>query len=761
MKSNEKGIVLFFLLMFAWLMVYPHLMQLLGLERAPRKPRPAAQAPVDLAGDRKAGDGIPAAKAAPGERVQAGPDQGAGPAEAKSRRADEDAAPKATVALAKESDLVLGALQGQDPSGYRLRVQLQQKGAGIESVASSQYDAEFEEGRPRKRPLLFIKRDPVWPPSLALTFSLGEGAKQVEDPVPEDAEAETRIPKEVLAAAEDLLDSKLWEVVSDDQGRIVRPVSGTDRITKKPVDGQEAVFRTTAGNGVVVTKTFRLFKNADGLELEISLLSPDKERSVIYNLLGPHGIPIEGEWYTSTYRDLAFGQVSRGSTEIVTYSAYDVASATKPVENTKLPLRFVGIENQYFATLLEPDPPPTGEGDRWDSTTTALVLHKDKDALQKADIGVRISSKRISLGPNQNVVHRYVVFAGPKTADALRAYGADGLASYRKNQWIPFASDLARYVITPTLGLTYQVTARSAQLLGLKQGNYGLAIILLTVLVRGLMFPLGRKQALSAQKMQELQPRMKEIQEKYKNEKEKLTQETLALYKRHGVNPVSGCVPALIQLPIFVGLWQALNTSVPLRHATFLWIRDLAAPDMLFRFPVELPFLGKWFNLLPFVVVGLMLFQTKLFSPPATTPEAELQQKTMKYMMVFMGFMFYKVPSGLGIYFITSSLWAIGERLLLPKVTAARAAAEAGAATVEAGRAGGAGGLNGDGDGARATKGAAASDGAKPKLPGKLTQFWERVLDEARKDSTYRKMMEDHEQKGRDKGKPRAKPRKR
>ena len=184
------------------------------------------------------------------------------------------------------------------------------------------------------------------------------------------------------------------------------------------------------------------------------------------------------------------------------------------------------------------------------------------------------------------------------------------------------------------------------------------------------MFPLGRKQALAAQKMQSLQPHLKELQEKYKDDKEKLTKETFALYKRHGVNPIGGCLPALIQLPIFVGLWQALNTSVPLRHATFLWIRDLAAPDMMFHFPVrDSRSLGKWFNLLPFLVVGLMLVQTKLFSPPATTPEAEQQQKMMKYMMVFMGVMFYKVPSGLGIYFITSSLWAIGERLLLPKVT--------------------------------------------------------------------------------------------
>ncbi len=195
------------------------------------------------------------------------------------------------------------------------------------------------------------------------------------------------------------------------------------------------------------------------------------------------------------------------------------------------------------------------------------------------------------------------------------------------------------------------------------------------MLVRLIMFPLSRKQAISAKKMQDLQPLLKEIQQKYKDDKEKQTKETMALYSRNGVNPVGGCLPALIQLPIFVGLWQALNTSVQLRHASFLYIQDLAAPDMLFPFPWgETPWLGHYFNLLPLLVVGLMLVQTKLFSPPATTPEAEMQQKMMKYMMVFMAVMFYKVPSGLGIYFITSSLWQICERLLLPKRAAAHAA---------------------------------------------------------------------------------------
>src|SRR5262249_50296816 len=152
----------------------------------------------------------------------------------------------------------------------------------------------------------------------------------------------------------------------------------------------------------------------------------------------------------------------------------------------------------------------------------------------------------------------------PKTAEALAPYGAGELASFHKNQWfgIPGAVWMATVVITPLLDVMYNFTARVARLFGGTHGNYGLAIILLTLTVRLMMFPIGRKQAIAAKKMQDLQPYLKEIQEKHKDDKEQQTRETWNLYKKHKVNPLGGCLPALIQLPIFVGLWQALNNSV-------------------------------------------------------------------------------------------------------------------------------------------------------------------------------------------------------
>jgi YidC/Oxa1 family membrane protein insertase len=543
------------------------------------------------------------------------------------------------------------------------------------------------------------------------------------------------------------LEGAVWEVLRDEQGRAARPIpAGAPNEAEET--GSTVVFRTTVGQPeVVITKTYRLMKKADGFEVELRFESPVEDRSLVYKLLGPHGIPIEGEWYTSTYRDVFFAQV--GSKDIVTRSAYDITKKSEPFQT--LPLKFAGIENQYFAVFLQPYPLPSTAEDRWDSEAIAAVVPPVPAEAAKADVTVEVTSKPIQLGPNVPVVHTYKVFAGPKTPEALAPYGAEDLASYRKNQWfgIPGAAWMASVVITPLLGVMYNVTAWVGRLVGGTRGNYGVAIILLTLTVRLLMFPIGRKQAMAAKKMQDLQPYLKEIQDKFKEDKEQQTRETWNLYKKHKVNPLGGCLPALLQLPIFVGLWQALNNSVHLRHASFLWIENLAAPDMLFRMPVTVPVLGDYFNVLPFLVVALMLVQTKLFSPPATTPEMEQQQKMMKWMMIFMAFMFYKVPSGLGIYFITSSLWQIGERLLLPKVTHVPPAAAGGSDT---GGPGGGGKKGGPGGG----------NGSPARPPGKFAQFWEKILEEAAKNPTHRNLaageQEPDRDKGRDPGKPRARP---
>ena len=677
--SSDKRLVFTLVLTIVSVYGIQFAMERAGLIKPPAPEAPAEVAPAEVA----------KAKAKPADAATA--PQGELPDDVFAREGEKKVEPavasapvkpaSSTPALARPSELVLGADDDEAPTAYRLRLQLDQKGAAVAQATSARYDAEFdpsaarEPGRKPRLKLIDELPGTLAPGSLALTV---QSMPKANRPLKADAEDAATAPPRVEAP----LDQEVWEVVREKPDapavrRITKPVTSVGPDAKGVIEGQEIAFRIKAADpSVEVIKTFRLWKGEDGFEVKLTFASTSDDSKFTYKLYGPHGIPIEGEWYTSTFRDIFFGVTKGTSTEIMTHASTDVVKYKDDpaaLRVSALPLKLAGVEDQYFATFVQPWPVPLSQEERWEQEAGPVVFVEDVKAPQKSDVGVEIVSKPITLGPNLGeVTHTYRVFAGPKLAAALVPFQAEDLASYRKNQWfsIPGATWLAKTVIAPLLDKIYGFTQSVAGVFGWKNGNYGIAIIFLTMTVRMIMFPLGRKQAMMAKKMQDLQPVLAEVKEKYKDDKEALTRETMAVWKKYKVNPAAGCVPALIQMPIFVGLWQALNNSVALRHSSFLYIRDLSAPDMMFQFPTTIPFLGEYFNLLPFLVVSLMLVQTKLFAPPATTPEAEMNQKMMKYMMIVMAFMFYKVPSGLGLYFITSSLWQIGERLLLPKVIA-------------------------------------------------------------------------------------------
>jgi YidC/Oxa1 family membrane protein insertase len=213
-------------------------------------------------------------------------------------------------------------------------------------------------------------------------------------------------------------------------------------------------------------------------------------------------------------------------------------------------------------------------------------------------------------------------------------------------------------------------------------GNYGIAIVMLTVLVRGAMFPISFKQTQNMARMQALKPEMDRITEKYKTDMQKRSQAIQELYRKHKINPLGGCLPVFLQLPIFIGLYRALMVDVELRMSPLFssaihWCSNLAAPDMFLNWSPVMPDfinsgmgifgLGPYLNILPLVTVALFLVTQKMAMPEPTNEQAVMQQKMMKYMTLFMGLLFYKVASGLCLYFIASSLWGIAERKLLPK----------------------------------------------------------------------------------------------
>jgi len=188
--------------------------------------------------------------------------------------------------------------------------------------------------------------------------------------------------------------------------------------------------------------------------------------------------------------------------------------------------------------------------------------------------------------------------------------------------------------------------------------NYGVAIMLLTVIVRIIFWPITHKGTESMRKMQALQPQMKAIQEKFKDNPQRMQQETMKFYKENKVNPMGGCLPMLVQIPVFIALFTVLRSAIELRFSGFLWVSDLSEPENLFAGMI--PVVGS-LNLLPLLMSATMVWQQKM-TPSGGDPQ---QQKMMAVMMpVMMLFFFYTMPSGLVLYWTTSNLIMIIQMLI-------------------------------------------------------------------------------------------------
>lgn len=160
--------------------------------------------------------------------------------------------------------------------------------------------------------------------------------------------------------------------------------------------------------------------------------------------------------------------------------------------------------------------------------------------------------------------------------------------------------------------------------------------------------------------MQLLQPHIEELKCKLKDNPQKLNKEIMELYRQHKVNPFGGCLPLILQMPIFFALYQALMRSIVLKGATFMWIKDLSQPDRLFLFPATIPFIGNEFNLLPIVMAIGMFFQQKVSMSSATVGSNAEQQKMMLILFPIMfGFIFYHMPAGLVLYWLTNSILTV------------------------------------------------------------------------------------------------------
>jgi YidC/Oxa1 family membrane protein insertase len=507
------------------------------------------------------------------------------------------------------------------------------------------------------------------------------------------------------------LDRISWEVVEDEA---------------KP-DPDSVTFRLKSPDGIwEITKRFELKELSDdelkqpdvrdnfaegySLKLTITLknLSSD-DRETRYTLQGPVGVPLEDPDNTYKYRDIRMGFLRDDGSAVddSKMSAPEVVKKEKAKAPIiwKRPIKYLGVDVTYFATLLIPGEDQIKQ--RTVESSKAVVVTENTDYSKYSDISVELTSTTLTVPAKGEVQHSYTLYAGPKRKQLLDQIAAGAVMDYG---WFD----------TICRGMVWVLNTFHA--MGF---SYGLAIICLTIVVRSLLIPLSKHQAAHAARMKELQPKIqakqKELEARHGRNTEEYMKASQELVAEQSKMMLGGCLPMFLQLPIFMALYRALGNSIELRMEPFLWIENLASPDALFALPFKVPFLG-WteFNLLPWISIGLMVAHQKLTMPPPQNEEQAAQYKMMNFMMIFMGATFYRVPAGLCLYFIATNIWSMTERTIFERK--AKAAA-----------------LNGPPDSGTVppSKGPETKP-AEPATPSKLAEWWTRLQEAADKDGTFR-----------------------
>jgi YidC/Oxa1 family membrane protein insertase len=304
------------------------------------------------------------------------------------------------------------------------------------------------------------------------------------------------------------------------------------------------------------------------------------------------------------------------------------------------PIRWLAVQDQFFTTLLTSD----SKHPMSQATFQCLNTRDNTGHIPSSDepnIEAFADFPDLHIPAGQTASMTYTLYNGPKEYDRLNALGEDQGELMNYNGWLPFA-----LLIVPMLGVLHFFN-------GLCH-SYGVAIILLTLVIKAFTWPLQSFANRSGKRMQALAPKIKELQAKYKEQPDKIGAETMSLYRDYGVNPFGGCLPGLVQMPVFFSLYYMLQNAVELRGQHFLWIKDLTQPDTVFTHALPFTILTIshiTLNPLPILVTGLMAVMMRM-TPQMGDPQ---QQKIMQFMPFFFLFIFYNFAAALSLYYVINN----------------------------------------------------------------------------------------------------------
>jgi YidC/Oxa1 family membrane protein insertase len=381
-------------------------------------------------------------------------------------------------------------------------------------------------------------------------------------------------------------------------------------------DERSAVFRAVAG-GVTVNKRFSLDPKTYRLDLAVDIRAANPLSGKFAVLSTGEGESGSGGGWFSSHTNAPARAICQAGGKLERIAV----GAKTPTWDGPGPASFAGIDEQYFIRAMVP---PSSAG-----ATCHLEARADGPLIATVEVPVELAAGR-------SFDQSFVVYAGPKDPDELGAVAAPLKESVDLGFWSVIAS-----VLLAVMKFYYRVVPPH---------NWGISIILLTVTVKILTFPLQHKSMKSMQEMQHLQPQIEELKKKYAGDQQRLNVEQMKLFKEHGVNPMGSCLPMLIQMPVWLALYTALQVSVDLYNSVFIpgWLEDLTAKDPYYVLPVAM---------------GITMLLTQVLTP---TPMSQPGQKTMGYAMsLFFSVLMLNLPSGLTLYIFVNNILSIIQQIYL------------------------------------------------------------------------------------------------
>jgi YidC/Oxa1 family membrane protein insertase len=484
----------------------------------------------------------------------------------------------------------------------------------------------------------------------------------------------------------------------------IRHVDGPDAIESQPWEIVEqkddrVSFRYRLRNGVEITKNFVLDATTHTLQLTLMLdnknpvpegkdAAPEQEMKL--DLLAFNGIDPDSLYryeqylmavdrYDKALRMKSLPEIQKGEGKLLEALRLP-AGKERDAEIKTITEKYFrveggrkewfGLNNRFFTAAVNPDGPALDVLDqgyyefREFRGPTPEELKKNGKPVEHQNI---LASART--GPfkvaNARRVFQFTVYVGPMAKDKLKVVpGLEDLGGYRGGCFLAF-------VVKPAAGIIMELLHFTSGLLH----NMGVGIIVTTLLIRLCLFPLSLKSQRNAMQMQMLAPKIQALKERYKDDQQKYGVEQMRLFKENGVNPVAGCLPLFIQMPIFIGMYSVFEMSIDLRRAPFFgWIKDLSEPDRLlggaWGYHIPLPILPDIhldaLNLLP-ILMTVTWFLQAFWTPRSPDPQMAQQQKMMMYMPIVFGLSCYGLASGLSLYFLSNSLLSMAEQKIIKR----------------------------------------------------------------------------------------------